>query len=103
MKIIFFDKNPYGFFWQKRAAENPKNDSRHMPNTTYHGPKGINTIKTTVGVRALDKLNSVKLGYSGSVLGLSQFLLLHQLPLKMMLVLKGVKSDLKIINSLHQC
>ena len=48
----------------------------------------------------LDKLNLVKLGYDGSVLGLSQFLLLPQLPQKMILALKVVKSNSEIIISL---
>jgi len=41
----------------------------------------------------LDKLNLVKLGYGGSVLGSSQFLRLPQLPQKITLVSKVVKSD----------
>ena len=44
-------------------------------------------------VEDLDKLNRVKLGYGGSVLGLSQ---------KIMLALKVVKGDLKIIVLLRQ-
>jgi len=42
-----------------------------------------------------------KFAYGGSILGLRQFTLLPQLPLKMMLGLKVVKIDSKIINSLH--
>ena len=48
-------------------------------------------------LRIYHKLNLVKLGYGGSVLGSSQFLL----PQKMTLASKVVKSDSKIIISLH--
>ena len=52
---------------------------------------------STECVRELDKLNLVKLGYGGSLLGLSQFLLLSQVAQKMTLALKVVKSDSEII------
>ena len=52
-------------------------------------------------VMDLDKLNLVYLGYGGSVLGLSQFLILPQLPQKMTLTIKVVKSDSKIVSLLH--
>jgi hypothetical protein len=42
-----------------------------------------------------------KFAYDGSILGSSQFTLLSQMPLKMMLNLKVVKSDSKIIISLR--
>jgi len=45
-----------------------------------------------------------KFAYSGSILGSSQFTLLHQLPLKMMLSLKSlkrVKIGSKIFSSIH--
>ena len=45
----------------------------------------------------LDKPNLFELAYGGLVLGSSQFLLLPQLPHKMMLVSKVVKSNSKII------
>ena len=48
----------------------------------------------------LDKLNLIKLGYSCLVLGSSQFLIMPQLPQKMMHASKVVKNDLKIIISL---
>ncbi len=43
-----------------------------------------------------------KFANGGSILGSSQFTLMHQLPLKTMLSLKVVKIDSKISNSLHQ-
>ena len=49
----------------------------------------------------LDKLNLDKLGYGGSVLVLSQFLQLPQVPQEMMLASKVVKSDSKIIVLRH--
>ena len=51
---------------------------------------------STECVRDLDKLNLLKLGCGGSVLGFSQILLL-----KMMFAAKVVKSDSKIIILLH--
>jgi len=42
-----------------------------------------------------------KFAYGGSILGLSQFTLVPQVPLKMVLDLKMVKNDSKIIISLH--
>ena len=45
--------------------------------------------------RDLDKLALVKLGYDGSVLGSSQFLLLPQLPQKMTLTLKVTQNLLE--------
>ena len=48
----------------------------------------------------LDKLNLVTFGYGGLVLGSCQFLLLPQLPQKMILNSKVVKKDSKIIISL---
>ena len=56
---------------------------------------------TKESVRDLDKLNFVKLGFGGMVLGSSQFLLLPQLPQLMMLDSKVVESNSKIIISLH--
>ena len=50
----------------------------------------------------LEKLSLFKLGSGGLVLGLSQFLLLPLLPQKMNLSSKVVKSDSKIIISLHK-
>jgi len=46
-------------------------------------------------------LGKLNLAYCGSMLGLSQFALLPQLPLKTLLNLKVVKIDSKIIISLH--
>ena len=43
----------------------------------------------------LDKLNLIKLGYSCLVLGSSQFLIMPQLPQKMMLATKVVKINSK--------
>jgi len=42
-----------------------------------------------------------KFAYGGSILGSSQFTLLPQLPLNMMLSLKVVRIDTKISNTLH--
>jgi len=42
-----------------------------------------------------------KFAFSGLILGSSQFTILPQMPLKMMLSLKVVKIDLKISNSLR--
>ena len=39
-------------------------------------------------VTELDKFNLVKIGYGGLVLGISQFMILPQLPQKMMLTTK---------------
>jgi len=50
--------------------------------------------------RAFDEFGQAKFAYDGSVLGLSQFTLLPQLPLKMMLYSKMVKIDSIIIISL---
>jgi len=47
----------------------------------------------------LGKLNFIKFTFGGLVLGSTQFLQLHQLPLKMMHASKVVKSDSKIIIS----
>ncbi len=44
---------------------------------------------------------TAKFAYGGSILGSSHFTLLSQMPLKMMLDLKVVKIDLKIIISLR--
>ena len=43
---------------------------------------------STERFKSLDKLNLVKFAYGGLVLGSSQFLLLHQLPIKIMLASK---------------
>ena len=59
-----------------------------------------NNILTTVRIMDFEKLNLVKLHYSGLVLSLSQFLPLPLLPQKMMLDSNVVKSDSKIIISL---
>ena len=48
----------------------------------------------------LGKFGQAKFAYSGSTLGLSKFTQLPQLPMKMMLSLKVVKSDSKISNLL---
>ena len=53
-------------------------------------------------IKNLDKLNLLKLANGGLVLGSSQFLLLPQLPLKMILASKVVKSDSKIIILVHK-
>jgi len=50
--------------------------------------------------RAFHRFVQAKIAYGGLVLGSSQFLILPQLPLKMMLASKVVKIDLKIIISL---
>ena len=55
------------------------------------------SFKNTECVRDLDKINFVKLGNGGSVLGLGQFLLLLQLPQQMTLASKVVKSESIII------
>jgi len=46
--------------------------------------------------RAFHGFGQAKFAYGGSILGLSQFTLLPQLPLKMMLILKEVKINSKI-------
>jgi len=51
--------------------------------------------------RVFHRFEQAKFGYGGSILGSSQFTLLPQLTLKMMLNLKVVKNDLEIIFSLH--
>ena len=51
--------------------------------------------------RAFHRFGQIKFVYGGPVLGSSQFLLLLQLPPKMMLASKMVKIDSKIIISLH--
>ena len=51
--------------------------------------------------RAFHRFGQAKFAYGGPVLGSSQFLLLPQLPQKMMLASKVVKIDSKIIISLH--
>ena len=64
----------------------------------------LNIIQTEFNkdcVMDLDKLNLDKLGYGGSVLVLSQFLQLPQVPQEMMLASKVVKSDSKIIVLRH--
>jgi len=50
--------------------------------------------------RAFHGFGQAKFAYGGSILGLSQFTLLPQLPLKIMLQLKVVKIDSKISNLL---
>ena len=49
-------------------------------------------------VTDLDKLNLVKLGYGGLILGWRQFLLLLQLPQKMRLTSKVTKNTLALIH-----
>ena len=56
----------------------------------------------TVGIGDLDKLNFFELGYGGSVLDSSHFLLLPKLLLKLMIVLQMVISDWKIMILLCQ-
>jgi len=51
--------------------------------------------------RAFHGFGQAKFAYGGSVLGSSQHTQLPQLPLKMMLNLKVVKIDSKVIISLH--
>jgi hypothetical protein len=51
--------------------------------------------------RAFHGFGQAKFPDGGSVLGTSQFLMLHQLPPKMMLNLKVVKINPKIIILLH--
>jgi hypothetical protein len=48
------------------------------------------------------RLRQAKFAYGGSILGMSQFLLLPHHPLKMTLAIKVVKIDSKIIISLPQ-
>jgi hypothetical protein len=50
--------------------------------------------------RAFHRFGQAKLADGGLILGSSQFLVLPQLPLKMMLGLKEVKIDSKISNLL---
>ena len=61
----------------------------------------LSYLKLSCHISYLDMLNSVKLGYSGKILCFCQFLLLPQLPQKMMLTSKVVKSDLNIIITIH--
>jgi len=58
-------------------------------------------FKTWKSYREFHRFGQVKFAYGGLILGLSQFTLLLQLPLKMMLNLKVVKFNLKIIILLH--
>jgi hypothetical protein len=51
--------------------------------------------------RAFHGFGQAKYAYGGSILGLSQFTLLPQLPPKTLLDFKVEKIDLKIIISLH--
>jgi len=51
--------------------------------------------------RAFQGFGQAKFAYGGSILGVSQFKLLPQLPLKTVLLLKVVKINSKIIISLH--
>ena len=53
--------------------------------------------QTTLNITDMDKLNLVKLGNGGLVSGSSQFLLLPQLPQKMILPSKKGKGGSKII------
>ena len=55
------------------------------------------TFAFKIRITDLYKLNLVKLGYGGLALGLSQYSILPQLPQKMTLASKVVKSDSKII------
>jgi len=52
--------------------------------------------------RAFHGFGQAKFSYNGSILGSSQFASLPQLPLKLMLHLKVVKINSKIIISLHK-
>ena len=52
------------------------------------------------GIKDLDKVNLAKLNYGVKVLGSNWYSLLSQLPQKMMLDSKVVKSDFKIILSI---
>jgi hypothetical protein len=52
--------------------------------------------------REFHGFGQAKFAYGGSILGLGQFKILSQLPLKLMLDLKVVKIDLKIIISLYK-
>ena len=74
------------------------------PTFTYSPPLlPISTLLadiTRLGITDLEKLNLVKLGNGGLVLGLSQILLLPKLPQKMRLDSNVVESDTKIIVSL---
>jgi len=60
----------------------------------------ICTKSKKICYRAFHGLGQAKFAYGGSVLGLNQFTLLPKMPLKMMLDLKAVKIDSKIIISL---
>jgi len=51
--------------------------------------------------RAIHRFGQAKFAFGGLILGLSQFTQLPQMPLKMMLGLKVVKIDSKIIILLH--
>ena len=66
-------------------------DAKKKENTKMHGRKGRtlcivydqpSEIKLQKGYANLDKLNSVKLVYGGTVLGPRQFLILAHLPRK---------------------
>ncbi len=52
--------------------------------------------------RAFHRFEQAKFAYGGSVLGLSQFTLLPQMPLKMISKLKSILNQLEIIISLHK-
>ena len=56
--------------------------SRSIPFTSgeYGVPKHTQVLIHTVRITDLNRLNLVKLGYGGLILGSSQFLLLPQLP-----------------------
>ncbi len=57
--------------------------------------------KTAEHYRVFHGLGQAKFAYGSFILGSSHFILLPQLPLKMMLVIKVDKIDSKIIISLH--
>jgi len=57
--------------------------------------------KVSSTYRAFHRFGQAKFPYGDSVLGSSQFTLLPKLPLKMMLDLKAIKINSKIIISLH--
>jgi len=72
--------------------------SNMLLNCKDHCPREISTSSFHgITYRAFHGFGQAKFAYGGSVLGSSQFVLLPQLPLKMMLDLKVVKIDSKII------
>ena len=92
--VIKVDRNQEGVC--KRRRQTPT----LLKDTNFEDAQ-VSNAGSTECFRDLDKLNSVKFGYGGLDLGSSQYLLLSQLPQKMILPSKVVKSDSKIIISLR--